>query len=144
MINFIFLMAALQHLRHANEGTYVMAFEAHLDSHQITSIQNWWEFFWILFLNMYLRTQNGGSWALTVLQRDGRVLFQRLLQNLCWRWIPYRTSSWAAGCKLISVTKTDQGKVTRIGTAEIWKATHQSCVPVPFKPDPNISILLIV
>lgn len=39
----------------------VMAFEAHLDSHQVTSIRNWWEFFWILSLNMYLRTQNGGE-----------------------------------------------------------------------------------
>lgn len=40
MINFIFLMAALQHLGHANEGTYVMAFEAYFDGHQITPIQS--------------------------------------------------------------------------------------------------------
>lgn len=40
MLNFIFLMIVLQYLRHANEGTYLMSFEAHLDSHQVTSIQN--------------------------------------------------------------------------------------------------------
>lgn len=47
MINFIFLMTVLQHLRHANEGTYISSFEAHLDSHRVTFIQNWWVFFWI-------------------------------------------------------------------------------------------------
>lgn len=28
------------HLRHANEGTYITSFEAHLDSHQVAFMQN--------------------------------------------------------------------------------------------------------
>lgn len=52
MIKFIFLMTVLQHLRHANEVTCFMSFEAHLHITQVTFIQEIM-FFFLEFISQY-------------------------------------------------------------------------------------------
>lgn len=54
-------MTVLQHLRHANEVTCFMSFEAHLHITQVTFIQEIMFFFWNSSLNTNLGMQGDTS-----------------------------------------------------------------------------------
>lgn len=62
MIKFIFLMTVLQHLRHANEVTCFMSFEAHLHITQVTFIQ---EIMFFSGIRLSIRT-----WECKVMQAE--------------------------------------------------------------------------
>lgn len=84
-------MTALHHLGHANEGTSIMAFEAHLNYQSPGNVYSELMGIFLEFENLVFEIAKGCKLS-TIRAAEGRwytgedrVLFQSCLWNLCWR-----------------------------------------------------------